>query len=154
MSSPAPATPTGAAALVAVCATSLFLAGCGQDVPDQVTDVRWQVTAVGDSAFDAAAQSRSWIVLGASTATGAVGCVRFTGTAAWSGSERSDTLTLSDLETTTDGDCSPGDRYNADLVDDVLRTPGLRWTYDDKGQMRHLRLWVDGSPEHGISFAG
>ena len=143
----------GAAALAV--AGVLTLAACGSDGgPEKVTDVHWQATMIGDASLDAADQTGTWLVLGADSFTGASGCVELTGNVSWSSSDDDSRVTLSDLDTRTDGDCAQGDEYNASQMEDILSTPDLRWTYSDDNSLRTLRLWVDGTPERGISFAG
>lgn len=150
-------TPVRGTGVVTVLVTSaLLLTACGDDdrAPADVTDIRWQVTAVGDAGFAAAAQARTWLALGANSFTGASGCAQFTGTLDWSGSGDSATVTFSDITTRTDGSCIPGDEFNAGQITDLLNDGPLRWTYNDANTLRHLRLWVDGDPSNGISFAG
>lgn len=143
------------AAVAGLTATVLVLASCGsEDGPVQVTGISWQVTSVGDTRLDAVAQATTWLSLGGSSFTGAAGCVRMTGDTDWHGSGDSATVTLSDLQTTTEGDCGPGDRYNADLVTDVLTIPDLRWAVTDDNALREFRVWVDGDPGRNVSFSG
>lgn len=137
------------------------LSACSSvDAPEKVTDVRWQATGIGDSTFDAATQARTWIVVGANTMTGASGCIQLKGDVAWSevkdanSAEKTQRVTLSNLESTTGDSCATGDTYNAKQLQEILSVADLRWTFDDASEMRHLRLWVDGEPERGISFAG
>lgn len=143
------------AAVAGLAVAVLTLAACGSDDgPSQVTGTSWQVTSVGDTHFDAADQAATWLTLGGSSFTGAAGCVRMTGDVDWHGSGDSATVTLSDLQTTTEGDCGPGDRYNAGLLTDVLATPDLRWAVDEDNALREFRVWVDGTPERNVAFSG
>lgn len=140
---------TGAAAAV------LSLTACGaEDAPEQVTDVTWQLTAVGDVTLDLPSQARTSLAVGADTYTGAVGCHQFTGDVDWNTSGGSDTVTFTSQDARTEGDCLPGDRHYADLVTDLLGKSDLRWSFDDSGALRQFRLWVDGDAEHGMTFSG
>lgn len=149
-----------ALATLTVLTVSTLSACSSVDAPEKVTDVRWQVTGIGDSNFDADTQTRTWITVGATTMTGASGCVQFTGDVAWSRSKdeedatTSQRVTLSNLKSTTAEECATGDTYNADQMQQILTVPDLRWTFSDSSSMRHLRLWVDNDPVRGISFAG
>lgn len=148
-------TSAGAGAAVGAVTALLVLASCGSDdAPDDVVDVRWQVTAVGDAGTAVTTQARTFLAVGADTFTGAVGCERFTGTVDWKGSGNDATVTFSDTDTRTEGDCAPGDAHLAEQITDLFGTPDLRWRFDDSNALREFRLWVDGSPENGVTFSG
>lgn len=141
--------------LVVLPAAAVLLSSCGaDDGPDRVTGVDWQVTSVGDQNFDAPEQATTRLTLGASSFTGASGCIHFSGNVTWHGSGDSATVTLTDLQTTVEGDCGPADRYNADQLTDILGTPDLRWTVDDSASLREFRLWDSDSPRRSIRFSG
>lgn len=147
----------GAVGAGAVLLSGLLTACSADDAPTQVTNVRWQLTGIGDADLGATAQVRTWLVLGASTVTGASGCVRFTGEVDWSGPGNSGTVTLSDLDTTTEDGCGAGDRSTAERMMAVLDTPGLQWAWTDNdgdNPLHQLRLWADDAPEHSIRFTG
>lgn len=133
----------------------LALAACGSDdAPDDVVNVRWQITAVGDAGTDVATQARTTFAAGADTFTATVGCEQVTGSVDWNGSGDDATVTFSDTDTRTEGDCGPGDGYLAGKLTDLLENPGLRWRFDDSNSLREFRLWVEDAPENGISFSG
>ena len=133
----------------------LALATCGSDdAPDDVVNVRWQITAVGDAGTDVATQARTTFAAGADTFTATVGCEQVTGSVDWNGSGDDATVTFSDTDTRTEGDCGPGDGYLAGKLTDLLETPDLRWRFDDSNSLREFRLWVEDAPENGISFSG
>lgn len=133
----------------------LALAACGSDdAPDDVVNVRWQITAVGDAGTDVATQARTSFAAGADTFTATVGCEQITGSVDWNGSGDDATVTFSDTDTRTDGECSPGDDYLAGQLTDLLATPDLRWRFDDSNALRDFRLWVADAPENGITFSG
>jgi len=133
----------------------LALAACGSDdAPDEVVNVRWQITAVGDAGTDVATQARTSFAAGADTFTATVGCEQVTGSVDWKGSGDDATVTFSDTDTRTEGDCGPGDGYLAGKLTELLETPDLRWRFDDSNSLREFRLWVSDAPENGISFSG
>lgn len=133
----------------------LALAACGSDdAPDDVVNVRWQITAVGDAGTDVATQARTTFAAGADTFTATVGCEQVTGSVDWNGSGDDATVTFSDMDTRTEGDCGPGDGYLAGKLTDLLENPDLRWRFDDSNSLREFRLWVEDAPENGISFSG
>lgn len=135
--------------------TVLALTACGSaDAPDDVVDVRWQVTAVGDAGTDVATQARTSFAVGADTFTATIGCEQITGSVDWNGSGDDARVTFSDTDTRTSGDCAPGDSHLAEQITDLLGTPDLRWRFDDRNALREFRLWVDGTPENGVTFAG
>ena len=99
----------------------LALAACGSDdAPDEVVNVRWQITAVGDAGTDVATQARTSFAAGADTFTATVGCEQVTGSVDWKGSGDDATVTFSDTDTRTEGDCGPGDGYLAGKLTDLL----------------------------------
>jgi len=94
------------------------------------------------------------IAAGADTFTATVGCEQVTGSVDWNGSGDDATVTFSDMDTRTEGDCGPGDGYLAGKLTDLLENPDLRWRFDDSNSLREFRLWVEDAPENGISFSG
>lgn len=133
----------------------LVLAACGSDgAPGDVVNVRWQITAVGDAGTDVATQARTSFAAGANSFTTTVGCEQVTGSVDWNGSGDDATVTFSDTDTRTDGDCRPGDGHLAGQLTELLETPDLRWRFDDSNALREFRLWVADAPENGITFSG
>lgn len=144
---------------------SMLLAACGEDIPGELVDVRWQVgriedAAVADSESPVASslsqtdQARTWLAVGGSTVTGGAGCMTLTGDVEWLDNERVRFPGLAARDTSGDAgspDCLPNDGNLADRLVGVLGTgddgeaPALRWTTPTDDELRLTR--ADDAPE-------
>lgn len=144
----------------------MLLAACGEDIPGELVDVRWQVGRIEDAAvadsdstvassLSEADQARTWLAVGGMTVTGAAGCMSLTGDVEWVDDDRVRFHDLSARDTSGDtgsSSCLANDESLAERLVEVLGTddedadeaPTLRWSTPTDDELRLTR--TDDSP--------